>query len=40
MTAELSPDELRHLATIGWQLAGRRAATGPATSNQEEMARP
>jgi DNA-binding MarR family transcriptional regulator len=36
LTAELSPDELRQLATIGWKLAGRPAAT--ATSDNKEMA--
>ena len=39
MTAELSPDDLRQLATIGWKLAGRPAATGAATSNHKELAR-
>jgi len=39
LTAELSPDELRQLATIGWKLAGRPAATGASTSNQKELAR-
>ena len=34
LTAELGPDELRQLATIGWKLAGRPAATGASTSNQ------
>jgi DNA-binding MarR family transcriptional regulator len=39
LTAELSPDELRQLATIGWKLAGRPAAPGAATSNHRELAR-
>ena len=39
LTAELSPDELRQLATIGWKLAGRPAATGASTSNEKELAR-
>jgi DNA-binding MarR family transcriptional regulator len=39
MTAELSPDELRHLATICWKLAGRPAATGASTSDEKGMAR-
>ena len=41
VTAELSPDELRQLATICWKLAGpgRPAATGAATGNQKEHAR-
>jgi DNA-binding MarR family transcriptional regulator len=39
MTAELSPDELRQLATISWKLAGRPAATNAATSHDKELAR-
>jgi DNA-binding MarR family transcriptional regulator len=41
VTAELSPDELRQLATICWKLAGggRPAATGAATANRKEHAR-
>jgi DNA-binding MarR family transcriptional regulator len=39
MTAELSPDELRHLATICWKLAGRPAATGASPSHDKELAR-
>jgi DNA-binding MarR family transcriptional regulator len=39
VTAELSPDELEHLAALCWKLAGRRSATGAATgasSNDEK----
>ena len=39
LTAELSPDELRQLATIGWKLTGRPAATGASTSNEKELGR-
>lgn len=39
LTAELSPDELRQLATIGWKLAGRPAATDTSTSHDKELAR-
>jgi DNA-binding MarR family transcriptional regulator len=39
LTAELSPDELRQLARIGWKLAGRPAPTGAATTNHKELAR-
>jgi len=41
LTAELSPDELRQLAAIGWKLAGRGrpAATGASTSHDKELAR-
>jgi DNA-binding MarR family transcriptional regulator len=39
LTAELRPDELRQLATIGWKLTGRPAATGAPTSNEKELAR-
>ena len=41
VTAELSPDELRQLATICWKLAGRPrpVASGAATSNHKELAR-
>ncbi|HJU00346.1 MAG TPA: MarR family transcriptional regulator [Actinomycetes bacterium] len=39
LAAELTPDELRQLAAIGWKLAGRPpAATGASTSNDKEMA--
>jgi DNA-binding MarR family transcriptional regulator len=38
LTAELSPDQLRQLATIGWKLAGQPAATGASTSDNKEMA--
>lgn len=38
LAAELTPDELRQLATIGWKLAGQPAATGAATGNDKEMA--
>jgi DNA-binding MarR family transcriptional regulator len=37
--AELSPDELRDLATIGWKLAGRPAATDASTSHDKELTR-
>ena len=39
LTAELSPDELRHLATIGWKLTGRPAATDTSTSHDKELVR-
>ena len=39
LTAELSPDELRQLATIGWKLAGRPAATDTSTSHDKELVR-
>jgi DNA-binding MarR family transcriptional regulator len=39
LAAELSPDELRQLATIGWKLAGRPAATDTSTSHDKELAR-
>jgi DNA-binding MarR family transcriptional regulator len=39
LTAELRPDELRQLATIGWKLTGRPVATGAPTSNAKELAR-
>ncbi len=39
LTAELSPDDLRLLATIGWKLAGRPAATGAPTKDDKELAR-
>jgi DNA-binding MarR family transcriptional regulator len=39
VTAELSPDELRQLATIGWKLAARPAATDTSTSHDKELAR-
>jgi DNA-binding MarR family transcriptional regulator len=38
LTAELRPDELRQLATIGWKLAGRPATTSAPNSNHKEMA--
>jgi DNA-binding MarR family transcriptional regulator len=38
LTAELSPDQLRQLATIGWKLAGQPAATGASTNDNKEMA--
>jgi DNA-binding MarR family transcriptional regulator len=37
LTAELSPDQLRQLATIGWKLASQPAATGTSTSDNKEM---
>ena len=41
VTAELSPEELRQLATIGWKLAGRGrpAATDAAISHGKELLR-
>jgi DNA-binding MarR family transcriptional regulator len=39
VTAELSPDELRQLATIGWRLAGRPTATDTSTSHDKELVR-
>jgi DNA-binding MarR family transcriptional regulator len=39
VTAELSPDELRQLATICWKLAGRPAATGVPTGHEKEISR-
>lgn len=36
VTADLSLDELRHLATICWKLAGRPAAAGASTSDGKE----
>jgi DNA-binding MarR family transcriptional regulator len=39
LAAELSPDELRQLATIGWKLAGRPPATDTSTSHDKELAR-
>jgi DNA-binding MarR family transcriptional regulator len=39
LTAELSPDDLRHLSMIGWKLAGRPAATDTSTNNEKELAR-
>jgi DNA-binding MarR family transcriptional regulator len=39
LTAELSPDEVRHLATICWKLAGRPATTDGSTSNEKEPSR-
>jgi DNA-binding MarR family transcriptional regulator len=37
VTAELSPHELRQLATICWKLAGRPAATGAPTRHDKEL---
>jgi DNA-binding MarR family transcriptional regulator len=37
--AELSPHELRQLATICWKLAGRPAPTGASTSHEKELPR-
>jgi DNA-binding MarR family transcriptional regulator len=39
VTAELSPDELRQLATICWKLAGRPATTDTSTSDDKEISR-
>jgi DNA-binding MarR family transcriptional regulator len=39
VTAELSPDELRHLATICWKLAGRPATTDASTGDDKEASR-
>jgi DNA-binding MarR family transcriptional regulator len=39
VTAQLSPEELRQLATIGRKLAGRPAATDTSTSHDKELAR-
>jgi len=39
LTAELSPDQLRQLATTGWKLAGRPAATDTATIHDKEFVR-
>ena len=39
LTGQLSPEELRQLAAIGWKLAGRPAAPGAATSNHRELVR-
>ena len=39
LAAELSPEELRQLAAIGWKLAGRPAATGASTTDDKELAR-
>jgi DNA-binding MarR family transcriptional regulator len=39
LAAELSPDELRQLATLGWKLAGRPAATGTSASHDKELVR-
>jgi DNA-binding MarR family transcriptional regulator len=39
VTAQLSPDELRQLAAIGWKLAGRPAATDASTIHDKELAR-
>jgi DNA-binding MarR family transcriptional regulator len=39
LAAELGPDELRQLATIGWRLAGRPAATDTSTSHDKELVR-
>jgi DNA-binding MarR family transcriptional regulator len=39
LAAELSPDELRQLATLVWKLAGRTAAPDPSTSHDKELVR-
>ena len=39
LTAELNPEELRHLATISWKLAGQPAATDTSTSSDKELVR-
>jgi DNA-binding MarR family transcriptional regulator len=39
VTAQLSPDELRQLAAIGWKLAGRPAATDASTNHDKELVR-
>jgi DNA-binding MarR family transcriptional regulator len=39
LAAELSPDELRHLAAICWKLAGRPATTRASTNYDKELAR-
>lgn len=39
LTAELSPQELRQLATIGWKLAGRPATSDASTIHDKELAR-
>jgi DNA-binding MarR family transcriptional regulator len=39
VTAELSPEELRQLATICWKLAGQPAGTGTSTNGDKELAR-
>jgi DNA-binding MarR family transcriptional regulator len=39
LAGELSPDELRQLAAIGWKLAGRPATTGAPTSHDKELVR-
>jgi DNA-binding MarR family transcriptional regulator len=39
LTAELSPDELRQLATIGGKLARRPATTDTSASHDKELAR-
>ena len=39
LAAELSPDELRHLATLGWKLAGQPAATDTSASHDKELVR-
>jgi len=39
LAAELSPDELRQLATLGWKLAGRPAAPDTSASHDKELVR-
>jgi DNA-binding MarR family transcriptional regulator len=39
LTAELSPEELRQLATIGWRLAGQPAAAGASIKHEKELVR-
>jgi DNA-binding MarR family transcriptional regulator len=39
LTAELSPQELRQLAAIGWKLAGRPATTDTSTRDEKELVR-
>jgi DNA-binding MarR family transcriptional regulator len=39
VTAELSPDELRQLATLCWKLAGQPPAPGLPSNEQKETAR-
>jgi DNA-binding MarR family transcriptional regulator len=36
VTAELSPDELEHLAALCWKLAARRGATGASSNDEKE----
>jgi DNA-binding MarR family transcriptional regulator len=39
LTAELRPEELRQLATIGWRLAGQPAAAGASIKHEKELVR-